>query len=224
MRAGSATGPCERTLVLASGSPRRRALLDQLGLRFDVVLPDVDESVPAGEPAVDYVCRLSLEKAAAVQQGLEDSYPDAVIVAADTTVVLDGNILGKPASKSEGISMLQRLSGRSHQVLTGVTVADAAHSSTFFVESLVTFRALAKAEINSYWETGEPADKAGGYGLQGIGAVFVSAISGSYTNVIGLPLAETVVLLRQYGIACLGLPGSEPAGKDNSFRARQSHD
>ena len=192
------------SLVLASGSPRRRQLLEQLGLKFDIHPPDVDESVQGEEPPKSYVQRLSREKARVIG----GRFPGSVVLAADTTVVLDGNILGKPESKQQGIDMLQLLSGREHLVLTGVTVSHGQSSTTFCSETRVRFRKLSPVEMDSYWETGEPADKAGGYGLQGTGAVFVESLQGCYSNVIGLPLADTVQLLRRYGIVCLG-EGSE---------------
>jgi len=200
-------------LVLASGSPRRKQLLEQLGLQFRIEKPDVDESVVPGETAKTYVTRLSREKADAVLGRVDAG---CVIVAADTTVEIDSEILSKPESREEGIAMLTKLSGRVHRVYTGVTVlSDAPVNSreetffvkTFCVETKVQFRPLNRIEIECYWESGEPRDKAGGYGLQGQGAVFVDSLDGSYTNVIGLPLAETVVSIRAAGIPCMGVVG-----------------
>ncbi|MBT4493381.1 MAG: septum formation inhibitor Maf [Gammaproteobacteria bacterium] len=188
-------------LILASGSPRRSSLLRQAGLTFVVVKPDIDERVLKDEQAGDYVTRLSREKAIAVSA---QSSPSSVVIAADTTVVISGTILGKPESKSDGLAMLKALSGSKHQVLTGVSVIRGREDETFCVSSDVQFRRLSAAEMEWYWQTGEPSDKAGGYGLQGIGAAFVSSINGSYTNVIGLPLAETILVLRHFGILCLG--------------------
>lgn len=210
----------KQKLVLASGSPRRKQLLEQLGLQFRIEKPDVDESVVPGESAETYVTRLSREKAEAVLKRINAG---CVIVAADTTVEIDGEILSKPESREEGIAMLTKLSGRVHRVYTGVTVlSDAPVKSraetfcmetfcveTFCVETKVQFRSLNRVEIECYWESGEPRDKAGGYGLQGQGAVFVDSLEGSYTNVIGLPLSETVVSIRAAGIPCMGVVGKE---------------
>jgi septum formation protein len=188
--------------VLASGSPRRQSMLRQIGCKFIIDVPGIDESVLPDELACDYVKRLSREKARSVFQKKVNQ--ESVILAADTTVLLEGNILGKPESKLEGMSMLESLSDTVHEVLTGVTIVSRRNTVTFYVSTEVTFAKLSSAEIQAYWETGEPLDKAGSYGLQGIGAMFVAEIRGSYTNVIGLPLAETIVHLREQGVACLG--------------------
>ena len=185
-----------RDLILASSSPRRRELLGQIGVKFRIEKPDIDEVRAEGETGATYVCRLAEEKASVVAQRQESS----VVLAADTTVVLDGDILEKPLSDRHGIEMLRRLSGNMHEVLTGVALIDGQKRKSFVCSSRVFFRELSDEEIVWYWNTGEPLDKAGGYGLQGIGAAFVTAIEGSYTNVIGLPLAETVLLLRDFGI------------------------
>ena len=195
----------DTSLVLASGSPRRKRLLEQLGLTFSVAAPEVDERVRPGEDAGQYVARLALDKARRVMA----RWPGAVILAADTTVAHRGNILGKPASKQEGVAMLTSLSGAEHLVLTGVAVMSGEREESFTTTSAVTFRELLPAEVAAYWDTGEPRDKAGGYGLQGAGGAFVVSINGSYSNVIGLPLAETVVCLRTFGLA---LPGHDRAG------------
>ncbi|HCC45152.1 MAG TPA: septum formation protein Maf [Gammaproteobacteria bacterium] len=182
--------------VLASASPRRRELLSGIGLAFDIDKPDIEESPFRGETASDYVRRLAGEKARTVLQ----RQSNRLILAADTTVVIDGDILEKPNSKDEGVEMLQRLSGTRHQVMTGVSIINDDRESSFVSTSYVIFRALAEDEILWYWNTGEPRDKAGGYGLQGAGGAFIEAINGSYSNVIGLPLAETVSLLRSFGV------------------------
>ena len=182
--------------VLASASPRRRELLSGIGLAFDIDKPDIEESPFRGETASDYVRRLAGEKARTVLQRQRNR----LILAADTTVVIDGDILEKPKSKDEGVEMLQRLSGTRHQVMTGVSIINDDRESSFVSTSYVIFRALAEDEILWYWNTGEPRDKAGGYGLQGAGGAFIEAINGSYSNVIGLPLAETVSLLRSFGV------------------------
>lgn len=188
-------------LILASGSPRRKLLLEQLAIIFEIQPPDVDESVVTGEAPDIYVTRLSEKKAQTVAQK-QDS--EAVILAADTTVVLHGNILGKPESKEHGLQMLSDLSGTRHDVLTGVSICCGSRTETFCVRTEVTFRHLGEKEIAWYWETGEPHDKAGSYGLQGAGAAFVETLTGSYSNVIGLPLSETVFVLRDFSIECLG--------------------
>ena len=183
-------------LILASASPRRKRLLAQVGLSFRTDISDIDESQIEGEEAEEYVLRLSQQKARVVQQ----RYKEGIILAADTTVVLGGDILGKPESQSHGIEMLRRLSGNMHLVLTGVTVLNRCRKKSFLTSSRVIFREISMSEIVWYWKTGEPEDKAGAYGLQGKGAAFVSAIHGSFTNVFGLPLAETLSLLREFNV------------------------
>lgn len=189
------------TLVLASGSPRRAALLQQLGLAFDVVSTDIDERPAPRETARHYVRRMSLEKLAAARSA--PGTGTAVVLAADTEVVVDGRIMGKPSDQADCVAMLGALSGRSHQVMTGVSVASGARVDTFVVETIVTFRRLMNREYKDYWATGEPRDKAGGYGIQGIGAIFVKKIEGSYSNVVGLPLMEVARALKRHGIDCL---------------------
>lgn len=164
-------------LILASGSPRRKLLLEQLAIIFEIQPPDVDESVVKGEAPEIYVTRLSKKKAQSVAEKHDSG---AVILAADTTVVLHGNILGKPESKEHGLQMLNELSGTRHDVLTGVSICSGSRSETFCVSTEVTFRHLGEKEIAWYWETGEPHDKAGSYGLQGAGAAFVETLRGSY--------------------------------------------
>lgn len=190
------------TLVLASGSPRRAQLLRQLGLAFTVVAVDIDEIPRRAEPARSYVQRMSVEKLEAARPLLAGVGP-SVIVCADTEVVLDGRILGKPADQADCVEMLMSLSARTHKVMTGVTVAGGAGVSTFVVETDVVFRHLTCSECEDYWSTGEPRDKAGGYGIQGIGAIFVERIAGSYSNVVGLPLMEVSRSLESQGISCL---------------------
>ncbi len=185
-------------LVLASGSPRRRELLERLGLVFAVVPADIDESVQPGEAAIAYVERLAGEKAAAV--GSEED----VVLAADTTVEIDGEILGKPTDPDDARRMLARLSGRTHRVHTGVAIRSRGDrrvgSATTFVEMV----ALNRGTIDWYLATGEPFDKAGGYALQGAGAVLVAKVTGSVSNVVGLPLTLVLELARQLGIELLG--------------------
>jgi septum formation protein len=178
-------------VVLASASPRRAELLRLAGLDIQVRPGDVDETIRHGEPPEDYVCRLAREKAAAVVPG-----PDEVVVAADTTVELDGRALAKPADAAEAREMLRALSGRRHHVHTGVTVAVPTGAVTEVVTTSVEFVVLDDATIGWYVASGEPFGKAGGYAIQGAGGALVARVDGSVTNVIGLPLAETLALLR----------------------------
>ena len=185
--------------VLASGSPRRRELLSGAGLRFSVRPADIDETPLAGEAPGNYVRRLSIEKAAASISSPLAS-PAEIVLAADTTVDVKGEILEKPLDANDAYRMLRMLSGRTHLVHTGVTVSvpitGARRSSTIVVATEVTFGDLEDAAIDWYLETGEAMDKAGAYGIQGAAGAFVEKINGSVTNVIGLPLAETLTLLR----------------------------
>ncbi|MGH8492997.1 MAG: Maf family protein [Moraxellaceae bacterium] len=186
------------SLYLASTSPRRRELLQQLGLTFSVLKIDVDETRLAGETPEQYVQRLAQEKARA---GLLLCPAGSVVIAADTTVALGDTELGKPGSEAEALAMWAQLSGREHRVLTGVAVASATEIAAQVVTTAVHFRDIARDEMLAYWASGEPADKAGGYAIQGRGAVFVTGIKGGYSNVVGLPLAETAALLAQFGIS-----------------------
>lgn len=189
--------PTDR-LVLASGSPRRRTLLLDLGLDFDVRPPGVDESVAEGESGAVYVERLARAKAAAA------SAPGHVTVAADTTVDLDGVLLGKPSDRAEARAMLRGLSGRSHQVHTGVAVAWWTRAETTAVDSEVATTSVAFCELTDRWiewyvGTAEPYDKAGGYGVQGAAGLFVTQLEGSPTNVVGLPLDVVARLVARTG-------------------------
>ena len=200
-------------LVLASQSPRRAQLLAQMALDFDVVVTDIDESQNPGEVAPDYVVRLAREKAAtglAMVAGAGDS---VVVLGADTVVVLEASggstigqemgrdeILGKPRSQKEGREMLRRLSGRDHLVYTGLAVTDGQRTESRIVSSRVFFRILSDDEIESYWQTGEGLDKAGSYGIQGIGGILVERIEGSFSGVMGLPVAETEALLQSLDV------------------------
>ncbi len=187
----------QTALTLASGSPRRRELLLSLGFVFDVRSADLDEAVEPAELPERYVARLSCAKAEAVR-GARGSAPRSVVLAADTTVVLGGRILGKPSDPEEARSMLRALSGQSHRVLTGVTVLPwQGEPCTEVVETAVTFTNLSETQIAWYVATEEPLDKAGAYAIQGRGGAFVRRISGSYSNVVGLPLSETVALLER---------------------------
>jgi len=189
----------ERVLYLASASPRRRELLEQIGVPVRLVSCAVDEQVLAGEAAMDYVQRVTRDK---VQAGVRQAPAGAVVLAADTAVVLDGRILGKPLDREQGLAMLRALSGREHSVITAVAVARGSDVRLQPVITQVRFRPLGEAEMSAYWDTGEPADKAGGYGIQGLGAVFVAHIAGSYSGVVGLPLMETAELLAEFAIPC----------------------
>jgi septum formation protein len=163
-------------------------------------VPEVDELAHEDESPRNFVSRMSQEKASSVARlaGTGD-----VIVAADTIVVIGGDILGKPQDRHDAVSMLQRLSGRSHEVMTSVTVQQKNRIETQLVATIVRFRALSLDECYRYWLSGEAKDKAGAYGIQGIGAIFVESIEGSYSNVVGLPLAETTSLLLEFGVQCL---------------------
>ncbi|AGI22945.1 Maf-like protein [Pseudomonas sp. ATCC 13867] len=188
-------------LYLASSSPRRRELLTQIGLPFHIVPASVDEAPHADESAVAYVERLAREKAQAGLHFLAQR-ADVCVLGADTAVVLDGRILGKPADRAEALAMLQALSGREHEVLTAVAVANRDRCEARVVSSRVTFRSVSTEEAERYWDTGEPHDKAGGYAIQGLAAVFVSRVEGSYSAVVGLPLCETAALLADFSIPC----------------------
>ena len=191
-------------IYLASGSPRRRELLAQIGVRFRTIGVSVDETVHAGEGATDYVRRLAVAKAEAgwrAVPGDADS-PPAPVLGADTTVVIDGAILGKPADAADAARMLATLAGRTHEVLTAVALCDAAGTRLQTSRSEVSLRAIGADECRAYAATGEPLDKAGGYAIQGFGAVFVAALNGSYSGVMGLPVFETATLLRQAGVPC----------------------
>lgn len=186
-------------LYLASASPRRRELLEQIGVAVQVVRCAVDEQVWPDEPASTYVQRVTRTK---VLAGVAQAPTDAVVLAADTAVVLDEQILGKPTGRGHALDMLRALSGREHEVLTAVAVARGADVRLQQVTTRVRFRPLSETEIAAYWDSGEPQDKAGGYGIQGLGAVFVEHLVGSYSAVVGLPLMETASLLAGFGIRC----------------------
>lgn len=172
----------------------------QIGVPFQVLAASVDESVEPGETAAGYVMRLARAKAAAGRRA-SGAAPQPVL-AADTTVVIDGEILGKPHSPAEGARMLLALSARTHEVLTAVAVAPGPSGGvdSRLSRSEVTFRAITAAEAGAYWQTGEPCDKAGGYAVQGLGAVFITRLTGSYSGVMGLPLYETAALLEAAGV------------------------
>ena len=188
-------------LYLASSSPRRRELLTQIGLSFHLVSGNVDETPLPDEAPAAYVERLARCKAQAGLTMLAQR-PDVCVLGADTAVVLDGRILGKPTDREDALAMLQALSGREHQVLTAVAVVDRDRCEVRVVSSNVAFRAIGSAEAEAYWDTGEPHDKAGGYAIQGLAAIFVKRVEGSYSAVVGLPLCETAELLADFAIPC----------------------
>jgi septum formation protein len=186
-------------LYLASGSPRRRELLRQLGVHFQLVSAPVDETPAPQEDAARYVQRLAALKAGAGWDGL-DPARRAPVLGADTTVLLDGRILGKPAGPAALAEMLALLSGRTHTVLTGIALRTGRGLTERLSRSEVTFCRIDAAAAGDYWDTGEPADKAGGYAIQGFGARFVQHLSGSFSGVMGLPLFETAQLLDEAGV------------------------
>lgn len=188
-------------LILASASPRRAELLSQLGLTFQSIGVAIDESLEQGEGPVEAVRRLAQAKADEVNRCLSG---DPVIIAADTLVAFDGLILGKPTNSGEAIKTLTMLSGQTHQVYTGLTVIRGNLQQEVVSTSRVRFRELESEEIQAYVETGEPMDKAGSYGIQGIGGMFVASLEGSYSTVVGLPLCELSLLLRQVGVPIFG--------------------
>ncbi len=182
-------------IVLASGSPRRKSLLESIGLDFTVYIPDVDESHKPDEAPSELCRRLSRLKAEAGAR----KYPDAIVIAADTIVVIDGEILGKPSGREDAARMLRKLSGRQHEVITGVSVAYDGRVVTEDVHTLVKFRELSEPEISAYLDTGEPYDKAGAYAVQGKGALLIEGINGDYYNVVGLPLCTLGRMLETLG-------------------------
>ncbi|MCB1856656.1 MAG: septum formation inhibitor Maf [Gammaproteobacteria bacterium] len=190
--------PVSPRVLLASGSPRRRKLLEQIGLFHETLDVALDETPLPGEAAADYVLRLAVSKAEAGAR-FRPSTATQPVLAADTTVAVDGRILGKPLTREVFLEMMERLSGRTHQVITGVALVGTLVYTRLSV-SQVTFREILPGEAQAYWETGEPRDKAGGYGIQGMGAIFVSNLQGSFSGVMGLPLFETAELLQQAGI------------------------
>ena len=200
----------ENKLILASQSPRRKALLAQLGYSFTVNASDIDESLVAEESPTDYVLRLAVEKAQKIFLMLSNTeQKSAVVLGSDTSVVINDIILGKPENLNDCIDMLSLLSDRQHEVLTAVAVVSASKIETQLVTTKVFFKALTLAEIKAYWQTGEPQDKAGSYAIQGIAGQFVKSINGSYSAVVGLPLYETAELLSQFGLPTI-LQNLEP--------------
>lgn len=191
-------------LYLASKSPRRRALLEQIGVRHSYVYPEIQEKRHIHELPEDYVQRLSREKALAGRELLLENVVDesqmVPVLGSDTIVVINGDVLEKPLSEQEALSMLRRLSASTHSVLTAVTVLATRGYETVFSHTRVTFRPISEHEAQAYWCTGEPLGKAGAYAIQGMGAVFVESIQGSYSGVVGLPLKETADLLSLFDV------------------------
>lgn len=191
-------------VYLASNSPRRRELLEQIGVAYEVVTVDVDETPLPKEPPAAYVARLALAKARTGWRALSPSQAKAgPVLGADTAVVVDNVILGKPADHADGLAMLARLSGREHEVWSAVALAAEGREAVRCQQSRVRFRPLTPAECAAYWTTGEPIDKAGGYAVQGRAAAFISELRGSYSGVMGLPLFETAELLQEFGLVTL---------------------
>lgn len=186
-------------LILASQSPRRRALMQLTGLHFTVRVADVDETMDPTLPPAQEVCRVSRLKACTIAA----EAPDALVVAADTIVLIDGQVLGKPHSTRHAAEMLRLLSGRTHEVVTALTVCQGQTIRSVTDITRVTFRPLTDAEIAAYIATGEPMDKAGSYGIQGYGSMFVSHLDGDYFSVMGLPLCPLCTLLRDFGVKIL---------------------
>ncbi len=191
-------------VYLASGSPRRRELLQQMGVPHQTVAVAVDEARLPGEAPAAYVSRLAAAKAGAGWQATRAAgRPDAPatpVLGADTTVVMDGAVFGKPADRADALDMLRRLSGRTHRVLTAVALCTSEGIRQRLSESEVSFRSLDDGECAAYWDTGEPRDKAGAYAIQGYGAVFVAQLRGSHSGVMGLPIFETAALLEAAGV------------------------
>lgn len=204
--------PTDQKIYLASKSARRRELLRQIGVEFELLLlrdhtprgPEVSEAVKPGEKAEDYVARVALEKAEFAHGSmLWRKLPTRPVLAADTTVVVDGQILGKPADLNEAMAMMKLLSGRTHQVLTSVAVRHLNDTWQTTQKSDVAFAPLTEDMIRTYCSTQEPYDKAGGYAIQGMAAIFIQDIAGSYSGIMGLPLYETAQLLQQAGLRVL---------------------
>jgi len=190
----------EPDIYLASSSPRRQQLLAQIGVRFEQVAVTVSESRQLPETPRQFVERMALEKARAGWRSLDR--PGPPVLGADTILNLDGEVLGKPRDREHGLELLQHLSGRSHTVLSSVALVGK-HELVRVQESRVTFRTITASECRKYWDTGEPLDKAGAYGIQGLGAIFIAHLEGSYSGVMGLPLFETAELLASFGIVII---------------------
>ncbi len=196
------------SIILASKSPRRQELLKLLGLEFTVHTADIDEHMDPSLPPEQEVARVSAEKARAVAKNCAE---EDIIISADTIVVIDGQILGKPKSEADAIRMLNLLSGRRHEVMTGLTVLSGGQSQTRVVRTGIEFRRLTDREIDAYVATGEPMDKAGAYGIQGRASIFVSHLDGDYFCVMGLPVCTLTQMLRERGVTVLGCAGHHKA-------------
>jgi len=184
-------------IILASGSPSRRELLNQIGVTYRVHAVDIDETALPDEPPDVYGQRIAAEKSACCVKQFKSTLP---VLAADTSVVLNGAIMGKPKDAADAEAMLMALSGRTHQVYTAVSLRNRCQHYEVLSVTDVCFKPLTKAEVRAYWHSGEPVDKAGAYAIQGLGSVFIQSLSGSYSGVMGLPLFETAALLQQQGI------------------------
>ncbi len=189
-------------IYLASASPRRRELLEQIGVHFETLAVAIEECRAVGETPAAYVRRVALAKAQA-GQALPGSRIPRPVLGADTEVVIDGEVLGKPQDRDHGLAMLAQLSGRTHEVLSAVAVVTGAQVLDRLSRSTVSFRVMTAAECAAYWASGEPLGKAGGYAIQGCGALFITELQGSYSGVMGLPLCETGDLLRESGVALM---------------------
>ncbi|OUS16544.1 septum formation protein Maf [Gammaproteobacteria bacterium 50_400_T64] len=187
-------------IILASSSPRRAELLRQIGTRFSIQPADIDETQFPDESPEIYVQRMAREKAETVAQHIQEI--NLPVLGADTTVVLDNRVFSKPADKAEAIATLRALSGRSHRVLSAIAVVAEDRTELRLSETSVHFREIQEQEYERYWSTGEPLGKAGAYAIQGLGAVFVDGITGSYSGVVGLPLSQTFELFERFNIAC----------------------
>ena len=195
-------------IILASTSPRRRQLLSQLGLEFTVAVQDIDEIQHPGEVPIDFVRRMAVEKVQAAQAALTDE-ATSLVIGGDTVVVFKGSVLGQPEDKEDGLRMLRLLSGKAHFVLTAVAVATLDKKRVSVSENKVRICRISEQEAEAYWQSREPVDKAGAYGIQGLGAVFVKTLHGSYSGVMGLPLYETAKLLSEFGINCVTSFGAD---------------
>lgn len=185
-----------KDLILASGSPRRKELLETAGLEFKVIVADIEEVIPKNAVPEEIVKSLALQKA----QAVADKYPDSVVIGSDTIVVSNGEILGKPKDEADAIKMLEELSGRVHKVCTGVAIISKEKTKNFCETTEVEFHNLTEKEITEYVKTGEPMDKAGAYGIQGKGCVLVKRINGDYFNVVGLPVSIVYRELGDYNV------------------------
>lgn len=195
------------SFYLASASPRRQELLRQVGVDFSVLSVDVDETALAQEAPEDYVRRVALAKALAGLK-LQGDEPQCVVLGGDTAVVHQGRIFGKPVDQADALEMLTVLSGSTHEVYSAVSVVSAARQITKLVKTQVTFHNISQQQLDAYWQTGEPLGKAGAYAIQGLAAIFVADIQGSYSGVVGLPISETAQLLKEFKVPVWNLPNS----------------